>query len=272
VDLFNQLLPVIMELAPIIADVLMTALTALLPVFMTLIEALMPIVEALLPVFAELIVALAPVVVKLVEALMPLIDLVLPILIQWWEFLIPILLAVVDILAVVLIGAINLFIGAVENGQKFLEGFAKFFQNLWLGIQIIFATVINGMIAGFENFINFFVDGFNTLLKGINKVRRELNQTELSLVANVKFGRLEVPELVPLATGGIVTRPTNALIGEAGPEAVIPLNKLGQMGGGPTYNITVNAGMGTNGAQVGEQIVNAIRRYERTSGPVFAKA
>ena len=30
----------------------------------------------------------------------------------------------------------------------------------------------------------------------------------------------------PMATGGIVTAPTHALIGEAGPEAVIPLNKL----------------------------------------------
>jgi len=32
------------------------------------------------------------------------------------------------------------------------------------------------------------------------------------------------------ADGGIVTRPTAALIGEAGPEAVIPLNKMGGMG------------------------------------------
>jgi hypothetical protein len=76
---------------------------------------------------------------------------------------------------------------------------------------------------------------------------------------------------VALAEGGIVTGPTSALIGEAGPEAVIPLNKMGSMGN--TYNITVNAGMGTgNGAQVGEAVVNAIRRYERTSGPVFARA
>ncbi len=35
-----------------------------------------------------------------------------------------------------------------------------------------------------------------------------------------------------LAAGGIVTRPTVALIGEAGPEAVVPLSKLGAMGGG----------------------------------------
>ena len=32
---------------------------------------------------------------------------------------------------------------------------------------------------------------------------------------------------VPMATGGIVTRPTNAIVGEAGPEAVIPLNTVG---------------------------------------------
>ena len=40
-----------------------------------------------------------------------------------------------------------------------------------------------------------------------------------------------------MATGGIVTDPTMALIGEAGPEAVIPLNRMGSMGG--TY-VTVN--------------------------------
>ncbi len=37
---------------------------------------------------------------------------------------------------------------------------------------------------------------------------------------------------VQLASGGIVTRPTVALVGEAGPEAVIPLSKLRNGGGG----------------------------------------
>jgi hypothetical protein len=67
-----------------------------------------------------------------------------------------------------------------------------------------------------------------------------------------------------------------ATIGEAGDaEAVIPLSKfddiVGKRGGGNNIVINVNAGMGTDGAAVGEQIVNAIRRYERTSGAVFAK-
>ena len=75
-----------------------------------------------------------------------------------------------------------------------------------------------------------------------------------------------------LAKGGIVTGPTNALIGEAGPEAVIPLSGSKAMGIGSNYYITVNAGIGTSGAQVGREIVDAIKKFEKTSGPVFASA
>lgn len=42
--------------------------------------------------------------------------------------------------------------------------------------------------------------------------------------------------------------------------------------GGGVYNITVNAGIGTNGQLVGKEIVDAIKRYERASGPVFVSA
>lgn len=81
------------------------------------------------------------------------------------------------------------------------------------------------------------------------------------------------------AGGGRVTGGMSYLVGEMGPEIfqpgrggnIVPNDQVGR-GGGTSIVINVNAGMGTNGAQVGEQIVNAIRRYERTSGPVFAKA
>lgn len=48
---------------------------------------------------------------------------------------------------------------------------------------------------------------------------------------------------VPMAKGGVVTEPTLAMVGERGPEAVIPLEKMGSMGGGMNYhpNITINA-------------------------------
>lgn len=46
--------------------------------------------------------------------------------------------------------------------------------------------------------------------------------------------------LLTLGDGGIVTKPTIAMIGERGPEAVVPLNKVGSSGGGVT-NVTINA-------------------------------
>ena len=68
-----------------------------------------------------------------------------------------------------------------------------------------------------------------------------------------------------MATGGIVTRPTLSLLAEKGtPEAVIPLNRAGALG--DTYNITVNGGI-SNSADIGQAVVNAIRAYNRTSGP-----
>jgi len=44
-----------------------------------------------------------------------------------------------------------------------------------------------------------------------------------------------------------------------------------QVSGGNTINITVNAGLGTNGGEVGEAVVNAITRYESRNGRVFAR-
>jgi phage-related minor tail protein len=73
------------------------------------------------------------------------------------------------------------------------------------------------------------------------------------------------------AKGGIVTAPTLGMVGEAGPEAIIPLNRAGKIGG-TTINLTVNAGMGTQGAEVGRQIVEEIKRYERVAGPVFVSS
>jgi hypothetical protein len=64
-----------------------------------------------------------------------------------------------------------------------------------------------------------------------------------------------------MAEGGIVTSPTLALIGEAGPEAVVPLSKMGQMGG-----VTINVHGGDPNA-----VVAALRTYMRQNGSVPIK-
>jgi TP901 family phage tail tape measure protein len=77
---------------------------------------------------------------------------------------------------------------------------------------------------------------------------------------------------VALGVGGIVTGPTRALIGESGPEAVIPLNRMGSMGNKNTFNISVNAGIGSDGKRIGQEIVQEILKYEKLSGKVFVRA
>lgn len=104
---------------------------------------------------------------------------------------------------------------------------------------------------------------------GKTKKQRGISKKERAdIIALANSLGVEVPAM---AAGGIVTRPTLALIGEAGPEAVVPLNRNNTPTGN-TINLTVNAGMGADGNAIGREIVDIIKRYERVSGPVFASA
>jgi hypothetical protein len=91
--------------------------------------------------------------------------------------------------------------------------------------------------------------------------------------SGIDLGLIRIPSLEELlgggmgtlmANGGVVTRATSIIAGEAGAEAIIPLDRLGSFGS--TYNIQVTAGMGADGKDIGTQIVNALKRYERTNG------
>jgi hypothetical protein len=84
----------------------------------------------------------------------------------------------------------------------------------------------------------------------------------------------------PLAAGGILKRQVFTA-GEAGREAVIPLGSSEAMGimrdalgagggGGATYNLVVNAGLGTNPDELGRTIVESIKKFEKRNGQVFA--
>jgi hypothetical protein len=66
------------------------------------------------------------------------------------------------------------------------------------------------------------------------------------------LNKLKAMGIPMLADGGVVNSPTAALIGEAGPEAVIPLSRMGSMGS--TVNIVVNGSVTSEG-----DLVNAIR-------------
>ncbi len=75
---------------------------------------------------------------------------------------------------------------------------------------------------------------------------------------------------VGFADGGIVTRPTQGLVGEAGPEAIIPLSRLGSIlggggGGGGDVNITFTGpllGNDTDARQFADRILRFLDEQE----------
>lgn len=103
----------------------------------------------------------------------------------------------------------------------------------------------------------------------------DLENAISQLVSGIQGG--QTAYLKPMAAGGFVTTPTPALVGEAGPEVVLPLDRferaigLGNNQGG-SYNININAGMGSDPVSIGREVVNAIKRYESVSGKVFVSA
>ena len=98
------------------------------------------------------------------------------------------------------------------------------------------------------------------------KLKRSVN---IDVVVTERVNRIvsTISSSIPkMADGGIVTGPTLAMIGEAGPEAVIPLSQMGRMGGGGV-TVNVTGGLSTS-AEIGQSVVNALRAYSRTAGPL----
>lgn len=76
----------------------------------------------------------------------------------------------------------------------------------------------------------------------------------------------DVLGITPFAEGGIVRSPVNALIGEAGPEAIIPLDRLNSFGGGDNYYIEINSKIADN--TLPDLLVAELRKFNRRSGAI----
>lgn len=136
------------------------------------------------------------------------------------------------------------------------------------GFRNVVNFVINNMAYNFELLANAFIQMINVVIKGINLIKPGKDIGSLGYVSLGRVGgggsadsgaNPAGLDYKAMATGGIVTSPTFALIGEAGPEAVIPLSKMGGMGGGVTINV--------NGGDP-QSVVDALRRYMQVNGSV----
>ena len=135
-------------------------------------------------------------------------------------------------------GGLVLAIGAVVAAVLFL---ATHWKETWAMIKTVVAdvwdfikSVFNGMVDIWKSEINAIIDLVDWAITQLNKIHVSLP----SFLGGYSFG-INLPLIPHLAEGGIVNSPTIALIGEAGPEAVVPLSKAGMgMGGG--VNVIVN--------------------------------
>ena len=137
----------------------------------------------------------------------------------------------------------------------------EFSQNFLETISTVLKTSAGVVFEGVK-----FV--FNKVIDKINEFINSLNSGLGFSFFGIDIDPPDLPNIPRLARGGIVSQPTTALIGESGPEAVIPLSRAGGNLGQTNINVTVNAGMGTNGADVGRDVVEVLRQFQRRNGPL----
>jgi len=128
-----------------------------------------------------------------------------------------------------------------------------------LTAAMVYAEIkFNAMSRAFDMFGNsiMVVTGPLGVLIGSLRKLVELKDS----IGSFDIGGINIPGF---AEGGIVTKPTLAMVGEKGPEAIVPLGK-GMGGGGVTVNVT--GGLSTS-AEIGQAVVNALRAYNRSAGP-----
>ena len=242
------------------------------------------------------VMALSKFVGFLSTAFMFLIKTVIPLLVKGLIFLVtsPLGLIILAIAAVIAIGILlvknwdfikekalilfnkikEFFVGIKDAVKENLSIAKEDFKRIMDSFVQIMKVVANGIIGYWNAILSGIERVINAVGRGINSIPSVNIPSWVPEFGGRSFGlprvpTITLPRIPQLADGGIVDKPTIALIGEAGPEAVVP---LGRGGTGSTININVSAGMGANGNQIGQQIVEAIRRYERASGPVFARA
>jgi len=128
--------------------------------------------------------------------------------------------------------------GVVDSIGEIFGGLWETLKGIWDLIVGIFTGDTDKIKEGFKGIVNGVLSMFNALIGMVNKIGFSLPDW-----LGGKSFSLNIPEVPKLAEGGIVNRPTLAMIGESGAEAVVPLNRgSGGLGGGVTVNVMMPEG------------------------------
>jgi hypothetical protein len=129
------------------------------------------------------------------------------------------------------------------------EGVAKALSGIWDGITGVVTKVWDGMVAIIKGNINAVISVINAFLGFMNGISFGAGPWDVGPihVDAISIDPFNVPLIPMLAQGGIIDGATLAMLGERGPEAVIPLDRLERLGehhshihieGQPDYSMT----------------------------------
>lgn len=109
----------------------------------------------------------------------------------------------------------NVFREAVDGVKGAFNGIKQWFSNLWQNIW-----------NGIKTPINWIIDGINAVIDGLNSLKVDIPDW-VPFVGGQTWG-VNIPKIAKLAKGGFVEGGTPFIAGEAGAEAVIPLENNNQ--------------------------------------------
>ena len=209
------------------------------------------------------------------EALLPVLEKVLPVLQKFADWaqknpgLFTTIAAAIGAVAISIIAvntamALNPFTAIAAGIALLVVGVVAAYKKFETFRDIV-KSVVNGVAAYFEFVANGWIKATNIIIRGLNLIKPGKDIPSLSPISIGRMGDDSSASSggglasTRMAAGGIVTSPTLALIGESGPEAVVPLSRMGSMGGG----VTINVHGGDPNA-----VVDALRRYMRQNGSI----
>jgi hypothetical protein len=167
--------------------------------------------------------------------------------------------------AVLITLAIMAVIAAVVIAYKKFETFRDVVDGVFKFIKTAIKVSIDFITNYVQTILGVYKSIFNMIAKLWNNTIGKLSFSVPDWVPGIGGKGFDVPDIPMLAQGGIVNSPTLALIGESGPEAVIPLDKMGGMGGGVTINIS--GGLGTS-TDIANAVYENLRFYNQNVGPL----
>lgn len=130
-----------------------------------------------------------------------------------------------DILNGFLANARNIFKSVKQIFKGIIDFVAGTFtgdwRRAWTGVKNIFGGIMNGLKSVIKQPLNGVISLVNAAISGLNRISVKIPDF-VPGYGGKKFG-MNIPKIPYLAKGGIIDSPTLAMVGEAGKEAVVPL-------------------------------------------------